>query len=235
MFKAIILSIALLTFVGISAGSAYASYGSVACQPIYGGGQTCLTSDKIVLDKKVLNPSSSKGKIQAFVDNLSVNDPKYFAGQNIKFELTVTNTSDSTIPEITVSDTFPSYVEFVKGSGNFDSGSKTLTFKIPNLNADESRKYIIEGKVVSADMLPSGQGVVCVVNQAAAKTGNNESLDNSQFCIERTVITTKGGIPVMDAPKGLKQTPSTGPEMLALIGLIPAGLGGLYLRKRANK
>lgn len=235
MFKAFILSIALLTFGGISAGSAYASYGSVACQPIYGGGQTCLTSDKIVLDKKVLNPSSSKGNVQAFVDNLSVNDPKYSASQNIKFELTVSNTSDSTISEITVSDTFPSYIEFVKGSGNFDSNTKTLTFKVTNLNADESRKYIVEGKVVSADMLPSGQGVVCVVNQAAAKTGSNESLDNSQFCIERTVITTKGGIPVMDSPKGLKQTPSTGPEMLSLFGLIPAALAGFLLRKKTSK
>ena len=38
----------------LMASPSYASYGSVACQPIYGGGQTCATTDKITLDKKAM-------------------------------------------------------------------------------------------------------------------------------------------------------------------------------------
>lgn len=44
---------------------------------------------------------------------------------------------------------------------------------------------------------------------------------------------TKGGQPVYPAPQS-QVAPSTGPEALALIGLIPTGLGGLLLRRKAK-
>lgn len=218
------------------ASPAIASYGSESCQPIYGGGETCISTDKVLIDKKVMNPASStKGGTEVFVDNLSVNDYKYSADQIVKFQLTVTNTSDKTLSEVSVSDILPSYVSFVKGLGSYDEKSRTVSFKVNNLNPDESRKYTIEVKTTSNNSLPSGQGVVCVVNQAMARVSNVESRDNSQFCIEKTTTTTKGGLPVMDAPKGMTKTPATGPEMLALFGLIPAGLSGMYLRRKASK
>lgn len=43
---------------------------------------------------------------------------------------------------------------------------------------------------------------------------------------------TKGGFPVLPSSP-VKTTPATGPEMLPLIGLIPIGLTGVFLRKKA--
>lgn len=43
---------------------------------------------------------------------------------------------------------------------------------------------------------------------------------------------SKGGFPVQTMPRATT-TPNTGPEMLAVFGLIPALLGGWYLRKKA--
>ena len=228
--KKLILTAAVL-FLSVT-GAAYASYGSEACQPIYGGGQTCVTTAKFILDKKVLHPKETKGNAQVYVDNLSINDPKYTGGQKVKFQLIVTNTGNSVISELTLSDVLPDFVDFVSGPGTYDSKTRTMTLSILNLNPDESRKYTIEAKTRANENLPQGQGIVCVVNQASLKSGNDESRDNSQFCIQKT--TTKGGLPVLSAP-GLKQTPATGPEMLSLIGLIPAALGGLLLRRKASK
>lgn len=227
--KKIIFSLFLTLFAGASfAGASYASYGSVACQPIYGGGQTCVTTEKILINKTILNPSSN-----SYVDNLSINDPKYAPTQTVKFQLVVTNTGNSTLSLVSVYDIFPEFVSFVSGPGNFDSNTRMLTFNLSNLNPNESRTYNVVGKVVSPNSMPSDQGVVCVVNQAIAKFSDQESRDNSQFCIEKTV-TTKGGFPVQKAPV-MTKTPATGPEMLALIGLIPAGLGGIFLRRKASK
>jgi uncharacterized repeat protein (TIGR01451 family) len=230
----LILSITATAVIGLAtAGSTYASYGSEACTPIYGGGVTCETSNKFVLDKKVLNPESiSKGGAEVYVDNLSINDPKYVPGQTIKFELNVTNTGTSTLNTLTLTDILPSYVNFVSGSGNFNEETNTLRFDITNLNAGETRKFIIVGTIDSAETLPSDQGITCVVNQASVTFENDESKDNSQFCIEKVIATTKGGLPVMPAPD-MEQTPSTGPG-LALLGLIPAALGGLLLRRKAK-
>ena len=230
--KKIIAFISVFALAAVFAGPTFGSYGSVACQPVYGGGQTCVTTDNVSIDKKVLNPKvKGKGGAELFVDNLSLNDPKYVPSQNVKFQLSVTNTGDSVLEEVQVSDVFPSEISFVSGNGFYDQASRTLTFNVFNLNPDETRTFILVGRVVDAGKLPSGQGMVCTVNQAIAQTNGKESKDNSQFCIEKS--TTKGGLPVMSAPK-VTQTPATGPELLPLLGLIPAALGGAFLRRKSK-
>lgn len=47
----------------------------------------------------------------------------------------------------------------------------------------------------------------------------------------KTGNTTKGGLPVV-SPTPVKKTPSTGPEMLGIIALVPAAATGFYLRKK---
>lgn len=231
--KKIIFALTAFAFVAFT-GSAFASnnggYGTIECQPIYGGGETCETSNKFVLDKKVLHPTKTKGNVEVYVDNLSINDPKYAPSQQIKFQFTVTNTGTTKLDEVTFTDFLPNYVEFVSGPGSFDSNTNKLTYTIEDLNANETRQFVIVAKVKGANSLPNTQNTVCVVNQASLTRGNDESRDNSQFCIEKT---TKGGLPVMPAPK-MTQTPSTGAESLALIGLIPAAVGGLFLRRRSK-
>ncbi len=221
--------ISLITgFISLSLASSASA--STSCQPIYGGGETCVQVGNISINKTVQNPTTG-----SFVDNLSVNDPKYSPTSTVNFQITVTNTGSGNISSTTVKDTFPNYVTFVSGPGSFDSNSKVLTFTVGNLAAGASQTFDVSAKVADQNSLPADQGVTCVVNQANATSNDNQqSSDNSQFCIEKPTSTTKGGLKVFPAP-AVVTTPATGPEMLPLIGLIPGGLFGIFLRKKTNK
>lgn len=208
----------------------------VACQPIYGGGQTCVQTGNILINKTVADPVTG-----AFVNNLGVNDSKFQPDQTVTFQLTVSNAGQGVFSQVSVQDIFPQFIDFVSGPGNFDSNSKNLTFTLSNLNPNESRTITVTGKVTSLANLPSGQSVTCVVNQAIATADNQTSQDNSQFCIQMATVTpttvsstTKGGLKVFPATP-VTTAPSTGPEMLPLLALIPSGLLGAFLRKKTVK
>lgn len=208
-----------------------------SCQPIYGGGVTCEQVGNISVNKTVLNP-----KTNTFVDNLDVNDIKYSPDQTVSFKVNVTNTGSARLNKINVRDVFPQFVNFVSGAGSFEASMKILSFSIDGLNPNETKTFDIQGKVVPGDQLPNDKGIVCVVNQAIAtvEATNQISQDNSQFCIQKQVVTptqvptTKGGLKVFPQPT-VTTTPPTGPEMLPLFGLIPAGALGYFLRKKSVK
>lgn len=211
------------------------SYADTSCQPIYGGGQSCVTTNNIVVNKTVLNPQTNQ-----FVDNLGINDPKYQPGFTTSFQISVTNTSNSNISRVDVRDIFPQYVGFASGAGSFDPNTNTLSFSLVNLAPNETRTYGIVGRVFNADQIPVAQGsTVCVVNQAIATVnGSNASQDNAQFCIQKNiptaVATTKGGFPVLSSVYTIS-APATGPEAFALFALLPTGFAGWMLRKNAIK
>lgn len=231
MKKVVILTLVLAALLGIPA----IVWAAGNCIPIYGGGETCLEQPKIKVDKKVASPTTKK-----FVDNLSLSDPKYKAGDEISFQLSITNLSRETISLIEVEDKLPNFIIDVSGPGTIDGKKRTITFKLNGLKQNETRKFIVKGRV--DDVLNS----TCVVNYVKVKTGNTVADDNSKFCLEKsmcedttapeaTTKTTKGGFPVMPVPQKIKETPATGPEILGLIGLIPAALGGIYLRRKSDK
>lgn len=215
-----------------------------SCQPIYGGGQSCVTTNSIVINKTVLNPQTNQ-----FVDSLNINDPKYQPGFIATFQISVTNTGKSNVSKIDVKDIFPQYVNFGSGTGTFDTNTNTLSFSLTDLAPNETRKYGIVGRVFNAGQIPITSGpVVCVINQAIAMVNDkNVSQDNAQFCIEETAenalnttpavaaVTTnlKGGFPIF-SPVPIALTPATGPESLALLALVPTGIVGIFLIRRSR-
>lgn len=210
------------------------AYAEISCQPIYGGGQTCVTSENILVDKKILNP-----KTNVLVDNLGINDPKFDPDTVVNFQISVKNTGNNLLNKVDVKDIFPQHLNFFGGPGNFDPNTKELTFSIENLKPNEIKTFTVLGKIVDAAQLQISQGVVCVVNQVQAVNSANTSQvsqDNSQFCIEKKVLgeTAKGGFPVLPI-KPTGTSPSTGAESLALFSLIPTGITGWFLRKYSFK
>lgn len=209
------------------------AFADTSCQPIYGGGQTCVTSGNILINKTVMNPATSK-----IVENLGINDSKYHPGFITTFQISITNSGNSTIAKIDVKDIFPQYVTFSSGPGTFDEKSKTLSFSIQDIKAQETKTITIMGRIVNANQISISQGsVVCVVNQAIATNlnDNTTSQDNSQFCIEKKAVSTpvpatKGGFPVL-SPVPVYATPPTGQKALVLFSLIPTGILGWFLRK----
>lgn len=226
-FYSVLFSTILMT---LSAASVSAS-GEVVCQPTYGGvyGGPCVPSVDLTIDKKVQNPSTG-----VFVDNLSVNDPKFAPEQVITFKIVVTNTGSKNLDTVTVKDIFPSFVTFSGGAGFYDASKNTLTLTLDSLKSGESRTFTIGGRVASLKDLPSDKMISCVINQAQATSENQTVSDNAQLCIEKVQPSvTKGGLPIMPSVP-VKQTPSTGPEMALLFGLIPMGSLGYFLRKKSQ-
>lgn len=200
------------------------------CTQLYGGSQSCANSNEFSIEKMVQRPGKGGGD---YLDNLSINDAKYSPNQNVSFEIVVKNTGSSTIPTLTVTDTFPQFLSFVSGTGSFDSNTKTLTFTINNLGAGKSSTYNVTGKIADATLMPSDQSVICLINQANGTDSNGATnTSSSQFCVQKSAVATSQ--PVVFATKGgITTTPATGPEMLPLIGLIPGGLAGFILRKKS--
>lgn len=233
------------------ASSASASAATASCQPIYGGGETCIQVGNVAVNKRVVDP-----KTNVLVDNLGINDNKFAPESVVTFQIAVTNTGNTKINTVQIRDIFPpQFVDFASGVGNFDANSKILAFDISDLNPSETRTFNLIGKVVKANQLPVDRGIMCVVNQATAKDAastSEPSRDSSQLCIEKNqVIVTQPGITVVqpgvtvipsETKGGLKvfppqkvfTTPSTGPEMLPLIALLPTGAFGAFLRKKAR-
>lgn len=222
MKKALILIITLAILGSIANSKTFAegenngAYG----QPCIGGyGQNeCFTN--IVVDKTVQNPKSLK-----YVNDLGVNDEKFKPGSIINFQIKVSNTGNITLKNIEVKDTLPPYLELVKGFGNFDANTREMTVNIKKLDPSETKTLNIKAKVSDLKKLPADQSITCTLNQVTARSEGDMDEDNSKFCIQTKTLKVM-------APPAIKETPSTGPEMLALIGLIPAGLSGIFLRRK---
>ncbi len=231
---ALFASTMLMTGTVFAAGGAYQYQGQSQCQPIYGGGQVCVQSGNIVVNKTVQNP-----KTLTYVDNLGMNDIKYSPDQTINFQITVSNVSDNEVQNIKVVDTLPQYVLFTSGPGTYDPKANTLTFTLSSLAGKKSQTFTVTGRIASYDTITQ-TGITCVVNQAMETSNNQTSTDNAQFCIEKPSVTptpgvpmtTKGGLPIY--PPKATTTPPTGPETLALFALLPSAAAGFFLRKKSK-
>lgn len=207
---------------------ARSAFADTICQPVYGGGQTCITTGNILVTKTVQNPQTNQ-----FVQNLATNDPRFSGNQTVTFQITVTNTGGQTIQQTAVKDTFPGFVNFQPGgtTGSFDNNTKTLTFTVDLLGPNETRNFTVLGKVIDPKNLPDG--ITCVVNQVTATTNSGQmSQANTQLCIEKAVTRTKGGLPIV-SPSPVPATPATGPEAALWLALLPGGVVGWTLRKKS--
>lgn len=211
------------------------AFAQTPCQPIYGGGETCISTGDVTVDSKILNPDTNK-----FVDNLGVNDAKYKSGFIVTFQILITNNRKTVIKKVNIQNIFPQFVNFSSGPGSFDVNTKKLSFDVDNLTPSETRTFNILGKIAGASQLSFPGNVICLANQVIASVPDPAlGQDNTQFCIEKSLpaiasSTTKGGFPVYSSVS-VSSSPKTGPEMLGLIALLPTGLIGWFLRKHAVK
>ncbi|MBI2613451.1 MAG: hypothetical protein HYW62_01655 [Candidatus Levybacteria bacterium] len=204
------------------------------CQAIYGGGTTCIKTQDITVDSKVLNPDTNK-----MVDNLGPNDAKYQSDFIVTFQVLITNNRKTVIEKAHIQDIFPQFVSFSSGPGSFDSTTRTLAFDADNLMPSETRTFNIFGRIVDTNQLSFSENVICLVNQVKAFVPDPAvGQDNSQFCIEKKSTTPakiiKQGFPVL-SPVPIKTAPPTGPESLILFSLIPTGILGWILRKKSKQ
>lgn len=212
------------TTLAIASGT---SYGTSNCQIIYGGGQVCQDQIKFTVDKKVMSPT----KGGQYVDNLSINDSRFQPGNDVTFQITITNTGNSTISNLNVVDSLPQNLIFLSGAGNYNSNNNTITYTVSNLEAGKSNQQTIIARV--ADRSKFSSSVACLTNSVKANDNNgNSASDNAGFCVENPTVNTQNPKVFTSVPP--KSIPNTGPEALPLLGLIPAGITGYFLRKKSS-
>lgn len=219
MLKKVLTSTAFALALTAGTYSVANAAGGSNCQIIYGGGEVCQKQVSFTLDKKVQSPT----KGGQFVDNLGMNDARFAPNSTVTFSIIVKNTGSTKIDSINVKDELPNYL--TANSGNYD-------YTITNLEPGKEHKVSLTAKTASAENLPSDKAITCVVNtvKATENTGNTAQ-DSTQLCIEKQITNVPSK--VFETPN-MKTTPSTGPEMLSLLALIPTGAAGLYLRKRSK-
>ena len=182
---------------------------AVRCETQYGGGEVCVRTGELQIDKEVWDPEDEK-----WLDNLGLGDYKFAPGESIKFKLKIKNVGDKTFSEVDVRDYLPDLVEHVSGD---------LEFEIKDLSPDETETRELEVKVVSADRFPNDKSIICEVNTAETWADDKKDKDTAQVCFEKKVL-------------GVSELPPTGPENWLII--IPfsllAGLVGFYLKKFSN-
>ncbi len=184
------------------------TFAAVRCETQYGGGEVCVKTGELQIDKKVWDPQGN-----TFVDNLGLTSYRFSAGEEIVFKLKIKNVGDKTFSEVEVKDTLPEFLVLTSGD---------LSFKITDLTPGETEEREIKAKVVDADKLPADQSTVCVVNNAETWTGDERDKDTAQVCIEKKVL----GV-----------TPVTGPANgLAILTLsVIAGIIGISFLKFSKK
>ena len=220
-----------LAVVAVVANSSFAA-GESNCQIIYGGGEVCPPKQvKFVINKQVQNVGKGGGN---FVENLTINDPRLTPNQNVNFKIIIENTGDSDITNLNVVDSFGEFLSFVAGVGNTNVGAKQINFVVGTLKKGEKMEFVITAKTTEADKLPANQAITCVINNVKATAPDGVSADdNAQVCIEKQVLGAQPTPQIFEKP-AIKELPPTGPELGLLAALIPTGLAGIYLRRRAN-
>ncbi len=148
----------LLTAKPVSAG--------VSCTTQYGGGQTCVRTGELLVNKKIFDPVS-----KTFVDNLGQNDHLFTAGEEVTFTIEVKNVGDAPVDNITVTDTLPYFLTWV--------GGDPLISKISRLEPGQSVTKTIKAKVTGS----TNQNVLCKLNRATV----DQDSDTAQLCIPGSV------------------------------------------------
>lgn len=147
------------------------TFAAVRCESQYGGGEVCVRTGKLQIDKEVKNPTDG-----LFIDNLGLTSYKFASGEEITFRLEIKNVGDATFSKVNVKDSLPEYLEKLSGD---------LEFEISDLTVDETEAREIKAKVTG---LPNDKTIVCVVNTAEAWSGDEHDKDTAQVCLEKKVL-----------------------------------------------
>lgn len=151
--------------------SAYAD----GCTNQYGSTVEC-PPNNIVVNKKVRSATN----VNVFVENITSRDPAYMPGEEVEYDVAVTNTSNANFATVTVIDVFPEEVEFVSGPGRYEKEFRKLTYEISDLKAGTTVHNRMIVKILKNVAVPDCD----VVNTVTATgPGGQSDQDTSNLCV----------------------------------------------------
>lgn len=155
--------------------SSQSVFAAERCETIYGGGQNCVRTGELQIDKEILDPDSN-----SYVDNLGVESHRFGTAEEVTFKLKVKNVGDDTLRNVKVTDNLPGYLFFVGGSSD--------SYSIDELSPDETVEILVYAQVKAESQLPSDKSLICILNTAEAKADDEHDVDTVQLCLGSKVL-----------------------------------------------
>lgn len=176
----------------------------------------------ISVDKKLRYVGDKK-----YVDNISSSQKTFNNGELIEFFVKVTNTGDTNLKNIKVTDNMPPFLKLIFYPGKYISTDNKVEWVIDELNAGHSQKFLIRAKIDQATNVKTLTKETNVVNVRVDELGARD--DATYYILSRGTTS----VPKADG-KGEIIIPVTGSGSLILetIGVISMGLTGLAMRKK---
>ena len=173
----------------------------------------------ISIDKKLRYVNDPK-----YVDNIASSVRTFKNGDLIEFYVKVTNSGDTNLKNIKVTDNLPPFLKLIFYPGKYNTTDNKIEWTIDELNAGHSQKFLIRAKI---DKATNVNTLTKETNVANARVDELGARDDATYYILNTG-TTKADV------KGQVIVPETGSASLIIetVGVISIGLSGLALRKK---
>ena len=188
-----------------------------SCTTQYGGTTTCVPTD-VTINKQVRDPIN----MNLFRENITAGDTAYAPGSEVEYKLTVRNGSKQTFTTATVRDILPDQLDFVAGSGTYNTSTRTLTFTITNFTPGQTvtERILARVKDTSA-FLPTNQSLFCnIANRADVTAGDRSDNDQASLCVQTKIL-------------GATTLPVAGfDDLMIILPFVGTALGGLVLLKK---
>jgi len=174
----------------------------------------------ISIDKKLRSIHDSK-----YVDNISSSTRTFRNGDVVEFFVKVTNSGDTKLKNIKVTDNLPPFLKLIFYPGSYNSTDNKVEWTIDELNAGHSQEFLIRAKIDKATEVKTLTRETNVASVRVDELGARD--DATYYILHKEVSTVEDG-------KGEIIVPVTGSGTLIFetIGVISAGLTGLALRKK---
>lgn len=153
------------------------------CTNQYGASVEC-PPNQIVVNKKVRFPTN----VNLFVENLTSNDTAYSVGDEVEYDIAVTNTSNVNYETVTIIDILPEGLIFVSGPGRYEEKERKLTYEISNLKAGTTVHNRILAKVTDASKFPQDLNCDVVNSVRVTGPGGQSDEDAAALCVQTKVL-----------------------------------------------
>ena len=165
----------------------------------------------ISIDKKLRSMNDSN-----YVDNIDSSTKVFYQDDLVEFQIKVTNTGDSTLKNIKVTDQLPSFLKLIFYPGTYDSTNNKIDWNIDELNAGDSQTFLVRAKI---DQVKDIKTLTKETNNSSVSVDEINANDNASY-----FIAAGGGVTI----------PNTGDNsLLVKTGIvITLGLAGFVVRKK---
>jgi uncharacterized repeat protein (TIGR01451 family) len=174
--KAILIGSLILSAFGASVSKTYAQSYSTSSEKF-----------NITIDKKIRPISDVK-----YYDNIPSKQKTFVEKDQIDFQLTIENSGNTNLTNLTVKDTLPKYFIPSLFPGNYDKNTGLIQVSVESLNVGETKVFNIRGVVGNLPASDFSNQLVKLTNKAEVFNTKAYDVDYATYFAEKRVNPVTG-------------------------------------------